>query len=108
MSPTACPTGAWAMRCTGEWQVGQLSADEYVRTAHRWAKAMRRLDPDIKLVSCGMNGWNDWDREVVDGMASLVDLHSLHVYTGSERLLDQRTQPSPGRKGYPLYKCVDI
>jgi alpha-L-arabinofuranosidase len=67
----------------GDWQVGQLSADEYVRTASRWARAIRRLDPDVKLVSCGMNGWNDWDRIVIEGMASLVDLHSLHLYTGS-------------------------
>ncbi len=68
----------------GDWQVGQMSADEYVREASRWAKAIRRLDPDVKLVSCGLNGWDDWDRVVVDGMASLVDLHSLHIYTGSK------------------------
>jgi alpha-N-arabinofuranosidase len=64
-------------------QIGQLTADEYVRTASRWARAIRRLDPDIKLASCGMNGWNEWDRIVIEGMASLVDLHSLHLYTGS-------------------------
>jgi alpha-N-arabinofuranosidase len=67
----------------GDWQVGQLSAEEYVKVASRWAKAIRRLDPNIKLVSCGMNGWNDWDRVVIEGMSSLVDLHSLHIYTGS-------------------------
>jgi alpha-N-arabinofuranosidase len=67
----------------GDWQVGQLSADEYVKTASRWAKAIRRLDPSIKLVSCGMNGWNDWDRVVIEGLSALVDLHSLHIYTGS-------------------------
>ena len=68
----------------GDWQVGQMSADEYVREASRWAKAIRRLDPDVKLVSCGLNGWDDWDRVVVDGLASLVDLHSLHIYTGAK------------------------
>ena len=30
-----------------------------------------------------MNGWDDWDRVVIDGMAPLVDYHSLHIYTGS-------------------------
>ena len=68
----------------GDWQVGQMSADEYVREASRWAKAIRRLDPAAKLVSCGLNGWDEWDRIVVEGMASLVDLHSLHIYTGSK------------------------
>ena len=68
----------------GDWQVGAVSAEEYVRTAARWARAIRRLDPDALLVSCGMNGWNDWDRVVIDGLAHLVDLHSLHIYTGSD------------------------
>ena len=67
----------------GEWQVGQLSAAEYVSEARRWARAIRRLDPSVKLVSCGLSGWSDWDRAVADGLASLVDLHSLHIYTGS-------------------------
>jgi alpha-L-arabinofuranosidase len=63
----------------GDWQVGALSADEYVRTATRWARAIRMLDPQAKLVSCGMHGWNDWDRVVGDELAPLVDYHSLHI-----------------------------
>ena len=68
----------------GDWQVGALPAEEYVRTATRWARAIRMIDPDAILVSCGMNGWNDWDAVVIDGLAPLVDLHSLHIYTGSD------------------------
>ena len=67
----------------GDWQVGQLSASEYVATAQRWARAIRRADPTVKLVSCGQNGWNDWDVAVAEGLAGLVELHSLHIYTGS-------------------------
>jgi len=67
----------------GDWQVGALSAEEYVREATRWARAIRMLDPQAKLVSCGMNGWNEWDRVVIDGTAAMVDYHSLHIYTGS-------------------------
>jgi alpha-L-arabinofuranosidase len=68
----------------GDWQVGALTAEEYVREATRWARAIRMLDPNARLISCGMNGWNEWDRVVIDGMAGLVDYHSLHIYTGSE------------------------
>jgi alpha-N-arabinofuranosidase len=68
----------------GDWQVGAFTAEEYVREATRWARAIRMLDPEVKLVSCGMNGWNEWDRVVIDGMAGLVDYHSLHIYTGSD------------------------
>jgi alpha-N-arabinofuranosidase len=67
----------------GEWQLGYMTASEYVKTARQWAKTLRRVDPDIKLVSCGQNGWSDWDAEVVDGLAPYVDFHSIHIYTGS-------------------------
>ena len=83
----------------GEWQVGQLSAEEYVRTAVRWARALRRLDPDIKLVSCGLNGWDDWDRVVIDGLAPLVDFHSLHMYTGSDDYWSNVLSPYQAERG---------
>jgi alpha-L-arabinofuranosidase len=68
----------------GDWQVGALSAEEYVATATRWARAIRMVDPQAVLVSCGMNGWNDWDAAVIEGLAPHVDLHSLHIYTGTD------------------------
>jgi len=67
----------------GDWQVGQLSAEEYMALASRWAKAIRRADPQVKLVSCGQSRWSAWDRTVIDGLVDLVDLHSVHIYTGS-------------------------
>jgi len=77
----------------GDWQVGAFTAEEYVREATRWARAIRMLDPQAKLVSCGKNGWNEWDRVVIDGMASLVDYHSLHIYTGSDDYWTNVLQP---------------
>jgi alpha-N-arabinofuranosidase len=68
----------------GAWQVGVFTAEEYVAEATRWARALRRLDPSVRLVSCGEAGWTDWDRKVIDGLASVVDLHSIHLYTGSD------------------------
>jgi len=67
----------------GAWQIGARSADDYVRAARQFAYVMKRTDPEIQLVSCGQNGWNDWDRVVIDGLADLVDYHSIHIYTGS-------------------------
>jgi alpha-L-arabinofuranosidase len=76
----------WALgnEMYGEWQVGQLSAEEYVREATRWARAIRMLDPEAKLIGCGETGWTEWDRVVIDGLAGLVDYHSVHLYTGSD------------------------
>jgi alpha-N-arabinofuranosidase len=75
----------WALgnEMYGDWQVGAMSAQEYVAEATRWAHAIRMADPDATLVGCGQNGWDDWDRVVIDGLVSLVDLHSVHIYTGS-------------------------
>jgi alpha-L-arabinofuranosidase len=67
----------------GDWQIGQRTAAGYVTAARQWAKALKWLDPDIRLVSCGQTGVDDWDREVIDGLARYVDMHSIHLYTGS-------------------------
>ena len=57
---------------------------EYVAEAKRWARAIKMVDPTVKLVSCGKNGWSNWDMYVIDRLAGLVDMHSVHIYTGSE------------------------
>ena len=59
------------------------TAAEYVAEARRWASALKRLDPGIRLISCGQTGMDDWDRDVIDGLARHVDMHGIHLYTGS-------------------------
>jgi alpha-L-arabinofuranosidase len=66
----------------GAWQVGNLEAQDYVKKARAFAMVMKRTDPSIALVSCGQNGWTPWDETVLEGLASLVDYHSIHLYTG--------------------------
>jgi alpha-N-arabinofuranosidase len=44
---------------------------------------MMLTDPSVELISCGQNGWSDWDRTVIEGLAPLVKYHSIHIYTGS-------------------------
>jgi alpha-N-arabinofuranosidase len=67
----------------GSWQIGAVSAEDYVKRAREAAKLMKWTDPSIKLVSCGQAGWNDWDRVVLEGLAPYIDFHSIHLYTGS-------------------------
>jgi alpha-N-arabinofuranosidase len=90
----------------GDWQVGAVSAEEYVREASRWARAIKRLDPDAMLVSCGMNGWNDWDRTVIDGLAHLVDLHSVHIYTGSDDYWTNVLQPHQAERAIDCARAL--
>jgi alpha-L-arabinofuranosidase len=85
---------AWVEYCSGTYGVrywglgremhdGRRTAAEYVAQARRWAKALRRVDPGLRLISCGRTGLDDWDRDIIDGLASHVDLHGIHFYTGS-------------------------
>ncbi len=67
----------------GSWQIGRLSAEDYVKKAVEFAKVMQWTDPNIQLVGCGQNGWSDWDRIVLEGLAPFVRYHSIHLYTGS-------------------------
>jgi alpha-N-arabinofuranosidase len=85
----------WALgnEMYGDWQVGQLTAREYVREATRWARAIKMLDPDARLIGCGETGWTEWDRVVIDGLAGLVDYHSIHLYTGSDDYWTNVLQP---------------
>src|SRR5262249_23960754 len=43
---------------------------------------MKRTDPSIELIGCGHNGVSDWDVTVIQGLASVIDYYSIHLYTG--------------------------
>ena len=68
----------------GDWQLGHRTAEDYVTTARVWARALKRLDPGLSLISCGQSGIQDWDQIVIDGLAPVIDFHSIHLYTGSD------------------------
>jgi alpha-N-arabinofuranosidase len=66
----------------GGWQIGALDAENYVKKARAFGMVMKLTDPSIALVGCGQNGWNQWDQIVLEGLAQMVDYHSIHLYTG--------------------------
>src|SRR5215467_10850577 len=67
----------------GAWQIGNMNAHDYVKKAKTFALVMKRTDPSIELIGCGHNGVSDWDVTVIQGLAPLIDFHSIHLYTGS-------------------------
>ena len=72
----------------GPWQIGHKTAYEYGRLASESAKAMRMIDPDIKLVACGsshagMPTFPMWEAEVLEHTYENVDYISLHQYFGN-------------------------
>ena len=58
----------------GPWQAGHKTAAEYGALALEFAKMMRWVDPDIKLIACGGNN-ADWDRQVLQPVLEVADLH---------------------------------
>lgn len=69
----------------GDWQVGHKTPTEYGRLAAETARAMRMVDPDLKLVSCGsshtlMDTFPDWEAETLSHTYDVVDYISLHQY----------------------------
>jgi len=72
----------------GPWQIGQKTAEEYGRLAYETGKAMRLLDPDIQLVSCGsssaqMPTFPQWEATTLDHTYDVSDFISLHQYYGN-------------------------
>lgn len=62
----------------GNWQLGNIPVDDYIKKHNAVVEAMRAVDPDIKVVAVGSVG--RWDRSVLAGSADHMDLISEHFY----------------------------
>ncbi|BCJ94743.1 intracellular exo-alpha-(1-_5)-L-arabinofuranosidase 1 [Anaerocolumna cellulosilytica] len=72
----------------GPWQLGSKTPVEYGRIAYETAKAMKLIDPDIELVSCGSSGtfmksFPEWEAVTLEHTYEHVDFVSLHQYFGN-------------------------
>lgn len=93
----------------GDWQMGQLSADDYAKKAREAAKIMNYTDPSIKLVASGSSNYtpganpDEWNRTILNKLDGYIDYIALHMYVGNESnnyydflatpmIMDQRTQ----------------
>lgn len=98
----------WALgnECWGDWQVEQLTKENYAKKAYQWAKALKLLDPTIQLILCGQDGTSTWDHYVLQkcitsnqhalgNQGCLIEMHSIHMYTADENHLKNATGESP-------------
>ena len=65
----------------GNWVRGHSDAETYARNYNRYAKAMRAVDPSIKLIAVGDNNM-DWNRTVLRAAAQNIDYLAIHHYYG--------------------------
>ena len=76
----------WALgnEIDGPWQLGHKNAEEYAKVALEAAKAMRAVDPSIKLVASGSSNygadWIGWNRTVLQTLRNHIDYIAIHTY----------------------------
>ncbi len=68
----------------GEWQLGHVPVEDYVKRHNEFAKAMREVDPNIKLVGVGEN-MGVWSLKMLENCADYMDFISEHYYCGEKR-----------------------
>lgn len=63
-----------------------MGIDNYIEAIKRFAPAMRRADPTIKLAACGSGSFDiNWNRQVIENCADLIDYISIHHYENPDR-----------------------
>ncbi|KAK4508499.1 hypothetical protein PRZ48_002238 [Zasmidium cellare] len=108
----------WALgnECWGPWQVEQMTKEDYAKKAYQWAKALKLLDPSITLILCGETGHSTWDfytlKECVrwdqhalgagNITASLIDMHSIHIYTASDDPVKNAVAPRSAERAIEI------
>ncbi|HEY0762617.1 MAG TPA: alpha-L-arabinofuranosidase C-terminal domain-containing protein [Pyrinomonadaceae bacterium] len=65
----------------GDWVRGHSDAETYTRNYNRYAKAMRAVDPSIKLIAVGDNDMN-WNSTVLRAAGTNIDYFAIHHYYG--------------------------
>lgn len=69
----------------GSWVRGHSDAETYARNFLHYAAAMRKVDPNIKLIAVGDNDMN-WNRTVLTLAGSEIDYLAIHHYYGRREM----------------------
>jgi alpha-N-arabinofuranosidase len=77
----------------GNWQLGHMSLEHYVRKHNLFAKAMRQVDPSIKLMAVGAVG--DWSEGMLKNCVDGMDLISEHFYKGAKKDVLEHVRQAP-------------
>src|SRR5688572_6781143 len=69
----------------GNWVRGHSNAETYARNYLRYAKAMRAVDPSIKLIAVGDNNMA-WNQTVLRIAGAQIDYLAVHHYYGRREM----------------------
>jgi len=62
----------------GDWQLGHMPVEDYVKKHNAVVDAIRAVDPGARVVGVGSVG--PWDEAILRGSADHMDLISEHIY----------------------------
>ena len=66
-----------------------MGVDNYIAAVNKFAPAMRKADPSIRLAACGSGGFNlDWNRRIINACGQAIDYLSIHHYEDPERFAE--------------------
>jgi len=77
----------------GGWQLGYMSLDHYIRKHNLFARAMRKVDPAVKLTAVGEVG--RWSEGMLRNCANYMDLISEHFYKGAKKTVMEHVRQAP-------------
>lgn len=67
----------------GNWQLGHIPLQEYVKKHNAFVAAMRKMDPNIEVIAVGNVG--PWTEGMLRHCADHMDLLSEHFYVGAKK-----------------------
>ncbi len=79
----------------GGWVRGHVTAEQYAEAAVRYAKAMRAVDPNLRLIAVGegiFNKSDEWNSAVLRIAGPEIQYLAVHDYTS---LAQNSTSPNP-------------
>ncbi len=62
----------------GNWQIGHMSVDDYIKKHNLFAEKFRETDPNVRLVGVGAVG--KWDEAFIPGAFGHMEYLSEHIY----------------------------
>jgi alpha-L-arabinofuranosidase len=81
-APFHCTYWAVGNEMSGDWQLGNVPIDEYVKRHNSFSQALLNIDKSILLVASGeaTRPNSDWDRQLLANCADYINLNSKHFY----------------------------
>ncbi len=73
----------------GPWEIGHQSPGEYAIMAREWAKTLKKMQPDLKVLAVGgSERVPDWDLAVLEQALPHIDYLTAHRYWNFDGAID--------------------